>query len=77
MSEWYDNHIKEKKNRILKSGESFSESEIYCPYCAHEQQDIFEWDLTPNGEDIEEQCQSCERHFAYSCRYVYSTRKLK
>lgn len=77
MSEWYEKFQKERKDKILRSGESFSESDIYCPYCAHEQQDIWEWNIKPNDEEHEEQCQSCERHFMYSARYVFSTRKLK
>lgn len=77
MSDLIKKWDEERKAKILRMGETFSEAYIYCPYCAYEQQDIWEWDLTANDEETEEQCQSCERHFMYSCRQVYSTRRLK
>jgi hypothetical protein len=77
MSDFLERIRKEKKDSILRSGKSFDEWEIMCPYCAYEQRDIFEWNIQPNDEENEEQCQSCERHFMYSARIVYSTRKLK
>lgn len=75
MSEWYENHIKEKKASIVKRGESFHETYIYCPYCGHSQDEIWEgFYLEPNGEEQEGQCQSCERHFFYSVELSFSTR---
>lgn len=67
---------KEKRERILRNGEYFRESSLYCPYCAHEQQDISDVVQT-DGDEYEFQCQKCDRHFAYYSEIVFSGRKLK
>jgi len=78
MSEWFENFKKEKVNMITKTGKSFHEMYLYRPYCGYEQEEILEgFDLTPNGEESEGQCQSCERHFFYSVELAFSTRKGK
>ncbi len=78
MSDILEQLQKERKVKILKRGEAFLEMYLYCPYCAHEQTDIWEgFDLQPNGEDREGQCQSCERHFFYSVDLSFSSRKSK
>ena len=71
-------HEKRKKETILKLGRSSSEAELYCPYCAHEQTDIWDgFDLQPNDEDREDQCQKCERYFFYSVTLSFSSRQGK
>lgn len=76
MSEWLENFEKEKVNLIIKSGESFHELYLYCPYCGYEQEEIWEgFNLTPNGEESEGECQSCHRHFFYSVDLSFSTRR--
>lgn len=78
MSEWYENFKKEKVNSILKRGESFHESDFYCPYCGKIQEEAWDsFDLTPSGEEQEGQCQSCERHFFYRVDLAFSSRKAK
>lgn len=78
MSEWYENFKKEKVNSIIKIGKSFHEMGLYCPYCGYEQEEIWEgFNLTPNGEESEGECQSCNRHFFYKVDLAFSTRKGK
>lgn len=76
MSDLLEQLKKEKIKTILRRGETNSEHYLYCPYCAHEQSDIWDsFDLQPNGEDREGQCQKCERHFFYSIELAFSSRK--
>lgn len=76
MSEWFENYKKEKVNSILKRGESFHELDLFCPYCGHEHEDIWEsFDLTPNGEENEGECNKCEKTFFYKVELTFSTRK--
>lgn len=77
MSEILKQIDDERKERIKSFGDTYDERNIYCPYCAHKQDDIWEWDLTPNKEEREAQCQSCDRHFSYRVGVRYSTRRLK
>lgn len=78
MSEWYENFKKEKVKRIVNRGESHHEMDLYCPYCGYKEEEIWEnFDLTPNGEEVEGQCNSCERYFFYSVDLSFSTRKSK
>lgn len=72
-----DDLEKQKAELIRRNGESFDEMWIFCPYCAHEQEDTWEWNIRPDEEESEEQCQKCDRHFAVSARIVFSTRRLK
>lgn len=76
MSGWLENYEKEKVKLITERGKSFSEMYLYCPYCGYEQEEVYKgFDLTPNGEESEGQCQSCERHFFYSVELSFSTRR--
>jgi hypothetical protein len=77
MSDILEKIYEQRKKEILHRGEAFKENDIYCPYCAHEQEDIWDWDLHPNGEEDEIQCQSCERYFAVKGDIVWSTRRLR
>lgn len=74
---WYDDHIKKKKENVLKRGESFHESEIFCPYCAEEQDSTEVWEsgLKPNGEQEEYECSHCEKEFLITADVVFSTEK--
>ena len=66
-----------KTKQVLKSGESYDEIDVICPYCAYRPKDTWEWNIPPNGEEQEEQCPSCDRHFMVSGEIRYSTRRLK
>jgi len=78
VSEWYENHIKEKVASIIKRGESFHEMDLYCPYCGYKQEEIWEgFSLEPNGEENEGDCQGCGKNFFYSVDLSFSTRKGK
>lgn len=78
MGDIFAETVKKKKDHILRTGESFDEWDVYCPYCAYEQQDVWDLGIPVNGDEEEEvQCQKCERHFAAKARVVFSTRKLK
>lgn len=69
---------KRKRESIKRNKEYFYEHELFCPYCCHEQTDLWDCNLgDPNGEEEEFQCQSCERHFAYKMNIVFSGRALK
>lgn len=70
----YEKYIKEKRERIIKDGESFQEQWVYCPYCGFDQDDAFIRD-----EDREENydCERCKKIFAVRAKTVYSTRVLK
>ena len=76
MSEWYENHSKNKKATIVKTGESLREYDIYCPYCGSEQEEIWNgFDLTPNGDWFEGDCQKCSKNFFYKTELSFCTRK--
>ena len=78
MSEWFENFKKEKVKNIVNRGESHHEMYLHCPYCGYEQEEIWDgFDLTPNGEENEGECQSCNRYFFYSVDLSFSTRKGK
>lgn len=79
MSELLEQLRQEKREKILRRGESYNEAYIYCPYCGHEQQDTWEFGIEPNDEENERQCQleSCQRYFMVSAEIRFSTRKLK
>lgn len=69
---------KRKREAIARDKEYFFEHTLFCPYCVHEQTDIWDYNLgDPNGEENEFQCQKCERHFAYKIKIVFSGRALK
>lgn len=69
---------KRKREAILRNGEYSFEHHLFCPYCTHEQNDLWDCNLGhPNGEDQEFQCQKCERHFAFSMSIAFSGRRLK
>lgn len=67
----------EMKERILKTGESYNEHDVHCPYCAKEQEEVWEWGIEPNDEEEEVQCQKCDRHFMVSAQIRFSTRRLR
>lgn len=68
----------ERRDKILRRGESFNELYLFCPYCAYEQVEIWEgFDLQPNGKEREGQCQGCERYFMYSVDLSFSSRKMR
>jgi transposase-like protein len=76
VSEWYDNHIKNKKATIVRTGESFREHDIYCPYCGQDQNDIFErFDVEPSGDWQEGDCHKCGKNYFYKSELAFSTRK--
>lgn len=78
MSDVLEQIKKSKIESIRKRGESFNEAYLYCPYCAHEQEEIWDgFDLQPNGEEREGECQSCGRFFFYSVDLMFCTRKAK
>lgn len=69
---------KRKREEILRNKEYFFEHNLFCPYCAHKQEDLWDYNMGyPNGEENEFQCQSCDRHFAYKMDIVFSGRALK
>ena len=69
---------KRKKESILRNREYFYEHEFRCPYCAEEQNDIWDCKMPdPNGEESEFQCQKCERHFAFKLDIVFTARALR
>lgn len=50
-----------------------------CPYCTHQHQDAWEWDLGPGLEgDGEVECHNCEKSFFVSrvCDVSYTTRAI-
>lgn len=70
--------IKAKTRKaILATGESYNEPHMMCPYCAHEQREDWESGIETGGEELEYQCDNCERHFMYKTETRFSTRKLK
>lgn len=68
---------KKRRQSIIEDGESFRESEIYCPHCAEILKDGVE--LIPNraGEEEEAECESCENRFLFSWEALFSSRKLE
>lgn len=78
MSDFLAKIERERKDRILSSGKYYGENYIYCPYCAREQTEIWEgFDLKPDGEEREGQCQQCERYFMYAVELQFNARKMK
>lgn len=77
MSDILERIHERRRQDILRTGASFNEFDIYCPYCAIEQREIWEWDLTANEEEREAQCYNCRRYFFYSVRLCFDTRRQK
>jgi hypothetical protein len=73
---WKERKANMIKNSI-KAGEFFWSSEIYCPYCGHEQRDA--WECLPRNVDDEAHCEcdKCEEVFSLSYECVYTTRVKK
>ena len=80
MSE-IDNFMKEanrlKKEDIIRTGKSLDEYSVFCPHCAHEQDDTEVWEsgLQPNDSDHEYECDSCCEKFTINARVKFSTYK--
>lgn len=75
--DWWERYKRRRADDIIKSGTYFSEHEIFCAYCAHSQCDIWDFDIQPNNEEVEVQCEKCKRHFAVKARVTFSGRRLK
>lgn len=68
----------ERKSRILKTGETFEELSIYCPYCAEENYDAMEGlHEFYNDEWTEIECYHCGKIFKAKWTAVYSTEQKK
>ncbi len=65
---------KQTKVRILRSGISVQEEEIFCPYCAEENSDK---PYLSMNEENEIKCEKCSRHFMVKPTLRFSTRRLK
>lgn len=68
---------KHRIENILKKGETIRESDVYCPYCAHEQDSTYVWDskLEPNGSEHDYECSSCGETFIIEAEVLFSTSK--
>jgi DNA-directed RNA polymerase subunit RPC12/RpoP len=78
MSDWYENFKKDKIISIRARGKSFQESYLHCPHCGYIQEEIWDgFDLTPNGEELEGECQSCNKKFLYIVEFCFSTSKCR
>lgn len=73
MSDWYKNHINNKKEIIVRDGESSSEDEVYCPHCGEETEDLC--DIVPDRAcDVGEiDCSKCGKIFFLKWEPCYST----
>ena len=78
MSDWYENFKKDKTISIRASGKYYQECYLYCPHCGYEQEEIWDsFDLTPNGEESEGECQSCNKKFIYIVELCFSASKCR
>lgn len=75
LEEYLEEYYARRKDSILRSGETNDENGVFCPYCAHEQSDLWEGALDFGGEETEMDCGSCEKKFFVVVSVVYSTRK--
>lgn len=77
LSDWYEEFKAKEKSNIIQTGEYFNKAGLICPYCGKEQFDYWSSLGNPDGEDQEYQCDSCERHFMFCMKIVFSGRTLK
>lgn len=77
LDKFLSDYREQKREQILKTGESHMEAGVWCPYCAHEHREIWEWGIDSSGTETEVQCEKCDRHFVYTASVVISTRSLK
>lgn len=77
MSDYLTRMKQEKLNTINRTGKTFREYEVYCPYCAHEYNDIWETGLTPNSEWTDLECYSCEKTFNVMAEVVFNTERIE
>lgn len=76
MSDILDQLKAERKQSILRRGESYCEFDVYCPYCVVTQNEV--WEMGLMFDDWQEvECEGCEQHFMAKSEMRYSTRKCK
>ena len=77
MSDILEEIYARRRLTILRSKESFNEFDLYCPHCAHVQNDL--WDcgdatiLSGNEVWSTMDCQSCEKPFKARSRLTFDS----
>lgn len=72
VTEWRKQRIK----IIVASGESYKESDVYCPHCGAIDYDY--WDRNLRREEwMSNDCEKCEESYEFMIESVFSSRKKK
>ncbi len=75
--DWLEKYEKRKIENGIRDGYFSQESQIFCPYCGHIQNDAHEA-LPRHQEDwVNYECEKCEKNFRMCFECVYRTERWR